>query len=61
MHEEDQAWAALLKPGCGLCAELDWKGVDELGVTPVSRELSCSEDMQTGGAPGVFPQLLLYG
>lgn len=34
----------------------------ELSVTPVSQELSCSdEDLRTKRAPGTFPQFLLYG
>lgn len=42
MCEERQILAALLKPGCGFCAELDWEGMSELGGTPVS----CSEDLR---------------
>lgn len=43
--EETQILAALLKPGCGFCAELDWEGMNELGGTPVS----CSEDLRAVG------------
>lgn len=57
MHEDVRA--ALPNPG--FHAELDWEGMDELSVTAGSQELSCSEDMQTERAPGIFPQFLLYG
>lgn len=30
MCEESQILAALPKPGCGFCAELDWEGMNEL-------------------------------
>lgn len=55
MHKEVRA--ALRNPG--FHAELDWEGMDELGVTPGSQELSCSEDVLTERAPGIFPQFLL--
>lgn len=45
MCEETQMLAALLKPGCGFCAELDWESMNELGGTPVS----CSEDLRAVG------------
>ena len=33
--------------------------MDKLGVTPVSQELSCSEDLRTERAPGIFPSVPL--